>query len=212
MVPILLCSATATAIVLERLWTLRRAAVMPDELMGQTWDWAKSSHLDAVHLQRLRDSSPLGRILAAALRNRGRGRELIKESVEDTGRHVVHDLERFLNALGSIAGVAPLLGLLGTVVGMINVFSAIVAHGVGDPGQLASGISQALITTAAGLTVAIPSYMFHRYFTGRVAAFVVAMEQQVMSLIETLDPVQIKPALPQKPAVRRTPARAKAKA
>ena len=125
--------------------------------------------------------------MAAGLINRHRPREIIKEAVEDTGRHVVHDLERFLNTLGTIAGVSPLLGLLGTVVGMIKVFSAIVSHGVGDPSVLADGIGQALITTAAGLTVAIPAFFFYRYFRGRVAQYVVFMEQQAISLIEAID-------------------------
>lgn len=187
MVPILLCSAIAMGVIFERAWALRKQAVIPPELMNQTWDWAKSRKLDANHLEALRRNSALGRLLAAALRNRHRSREIIKEAVEDTGRHVVHDLERFLNTLGTIAGIAPLLGLLGTVIGMINVFAAIVSHGVGDPGQLAGGISQALITTAAGLVVAIPSYMAHRYFTGKVAGLVVAMEEHAMALVEILD-------------------------
>jgi biopolymer transport protein ExbB len=112
---------------------------------------------------------------------------LIKESVEDTGRHVVHELERFLNTLGTIAGISPLLGLLGTVIGMIKVFSAIIAYGVGNANELAGGISQALITTAAGLTVAIPSYFFYRYFKGRVEEYVVSMEQQAIFLIEAIE-------------------------
>ena len=119
--------------------------------------------------------------------NRHRSRDLIKEAVEDTGRHVVHELERFLNTLGTIAGISPLLGLLGTVIGMIKVFSAILVHGVGDASQLAGGISEALITTAAGLTVAIPSFFFYRYFKGRITAYVVFMEEQAINLIEAID-------------------------
>jgi biopolymer transport protein ExbB len=129
----------------------------------------------------------LGRVLSAGLVNRHRSRELIKEAVEDTGRHVVHELERFLNTLGTIAGISPLLGLLGTVIGMIKVFSSILVHGVGDATQLAGGISEALITTAAGLTVAIPSFFFYRYFKGRVTAYVVSMEEQAINLIEAID-------------------------
>jgi len=110
----------------------------------------------------------------------------MKEAIEETGRHVVHELERFLNTLGTIASVAPLLGLLGTVVGMISVFSAITTHGVGDPATLAGGISQALITTAAGLTVGIPALMFYRYFRGRVDELVVIMEQESLKLVEVL--------------------------
>ncbi|MEE4331036.1 MAG: MotA/TolQ/ExbB proton channel family protein, partial [Wenzhouxiangella sp.] len=149
--------------------------------------WAGQHELDDKHIEQLRRSSPLGRVLAAALDNRDRAREVIKEAVEDTGRHVVHELERFLNTLGTLAGITPLLGLLGTVVGMIKVFSAIMVHGVGDPNELAGGISEALITTAAGLTVAIPSYFFYRYFRGRVRAFVLEMEQQALMLMQAIE-------------------------
>ena len=187
MAPILLCSAIAVGITLERFWTLRTKLVIPPELGDQVRSWAVSKQLDDKHIAALADNSPLGRILAAALRNRTRPREIIKEAVEDTGRHVVHELERYLNTLGTIAGITPLLGLLGTVIGMIKVFSAIMAYGVGDANQLAGGISQALITTAAGLSVAIPAFFFHRYFQSRVARLVVEMEQQAIALVDTLD-------------------------
>ncbi len=187
MVPILLCSTLAVAIVIERFWTLRRSKVLPEGLSGMVEDWAARHELDGRHLEQLRRESPLGRIYAAALDNRNRSREVIKEAVEDTGRHVVHDLERFLNTLGTIAGISPLLGLLGTVVGMIKVFSAIMISGVGDANVLAGGISQALITTAAGLTVAIPSYFFYRFFRGMVAEYVISMEEKAISLIDVIE-------------------------
>lgn len=187
MVPILLCSVIATAIVIERSLYLRGASVCPHGVGEQVRKWAADHELDRRHIEGLRESSPLGRVLAAALLNRHRPREVIKESVEDTGRHVVHELEKYLNTLGTIAGVAPLLGLLGTVIGMIKVFSAIMAHGVGDASQLAGGISQALITTAAGLTVAIPSYFFYRYFRGKIARIVVSMEEQAVTTIEAIE-------------------------
>jgi biopolymer transport protein ExbB len=187
MVPILLCSTLAVAIVIERFWTLRRSKVLPQGLSGMVEDWAARHELDARHLEQLRRESPLGRIYAAALDNRNRSRDVIKEAVEDTGRHVVHDLERFLNTLGTIAGISPLLGLLGTVVGMIKVFSAIMISGVGDANVLAGGISQALITTAAGLTVAIPSYFFYRFFRGMVAEYVISMEEKAISLIDVIE-------------------------
>ena len=187
MVPILLCSTLAVAIVIERFWTLRRSKVLPQGLSGMVEDWAAKHELDARHLEQLRRESPLGRIYAAALDNRNRSRDVIKEAVEDTGRHVVHDLERFLNTLGTIAGISPLLGLLGTVVGMIKVFSAIMISGVGDANVLAGGISQALITTAAGLTVAIPSYFFYRFFRGMVAEYVISMEEKAISLIDVIE-------------------------
>lgn len=186
MLPILLCSTIALGIILERAWTLRKKSVMPPEVVEQVWRWARQRELDSRHIDALRAGSPLGRVLAAALASRNRPREIMKEHVEDTGRHVVHDLERFLNSLGTIAGVTPLLGLLGTVLGMIQVFSTILTEGVGDATRLAGGISEALVTTAAGLTVAIPAYMFYRYFRGRVAELVVRMEEQAIALIEAL--------------------------
>jgi biopolymer transport protein ExbB len=194
MVPILLCSTLAVAIVIERFWTLRKSKVTPEGLGATVEDWATRHELDERHLEQLRVESPLGRVYAAALRNRKRSRELIKEAVEDSGRHVVHDLERFLNTLGTIAGISPLLGLLGTVIGMIKVFSAIMVSGVGDANVLAGGISEALITTAAGLTVAIPSYFFYRYFSGTVSEYVITMEEKAIKLIECIERGAIAPA------------------
>jgi len=187
MAPILLCSTLSVAIIIERFWTLRKSKVTPADLAATVEDWAAKDELDRRHLSQLSVESPLGRIYSAALINRKRSREVIKEAVEDTGRHVVHDLERFLNTLGTIAGITPLLGLLGTVVGMIKVFSAIMISGVGDANVLAGGISQALITTAAGLTVAIPSFFFYRFFRGMVAEYVVSMEEKALSLIDCIE-------------------------
>ena len=187
MAPIILCSILSMTIIAERFWTLRRSKVVPLDLGAQVEDWAARHELDRRHLEELRSGSVLGRVLAAGLVNRHRSRALVKEAIEDTGRHVVHELERFLNTLGTIAGISPLLGLLGTVIGMIKVFSAIMVHGVGDANQLAGGISEALITTAAGLTVAIPSFFFYRYFKGRVEAYVVSMEEQAINLIEAIE-------------------------
>lgn len=187
MAPILLCSTLALAIIIERFWTLRRSKVTPEGLSATVEDWAAKHELDQTHLTKLRTDSPLGRIFASALLNRKRSRDIIKEAVEDTGRHVVHDLERFLNTLGTIAGISPLLGLLGTVIGMIKVFSAIMISGVGDANVLAGGISEALITTAAGLTVAIPSYFFYRFFRGMVAEYVISMEEKAISLIDCIE-------------------------
>ena len=187
MAPILLCSTLSVAIIIERFWTLRKSKVTPNDLGAMVEDWAARHELDQRHLMQLRVGSPLGRIYACALANRKRSREVIKEAVEDTGRHVVHDLERFLNTLGTIAGISPLLGLLGTVIGMIEVFSAIMISGVGDANVLAGGISQALITTAAGLTVAIPSYFFYRFFRGMVSEYVISMEEKAISLIDCIE-------------------------
>jgi biopolymer transport protein ExbB len=193
MAPILLCSTLSVAIIIERFWTLRKSKVIPEGLGATVEDWAARHELDQRHINQLRVESPLGRIYAAALVNRKRSREVIKEAVEDTGRHVVHDLERFLNTLGTIAGISPLLGLLGTVIGMIEVFSAIMINGVGDANVLAGGISQALITTAAGLTVAIPSYFFYRFFRGTVAEYVIAMEEKAISLIDCIERGNVPP-------------------
>jgi len=186
MLPIILSSVIALAIIAERLWSLQVRKVLPKNLVAQVWRWEKIHQLDDEHMKELQASSPLGAILAAGIINRQQNREVMKESIEDTGRHVVHELERYLNTLGTIAAISPLLGLLGTVFGMIDVFSTITTQGVGDPGSLAGGISKALITTAAGLSVAIPSLMFYRYFRGRVRMLVLRMEQQAMLMVEIM--------------------------
>jgi len=186
MVPIIVCSVLAVAIIIERLWTLQDKRVVPRNLAKEVWALVKADNLTHQHIQTLHDSSPLGQIFAAGLNNRHRNREVMKESIEDTGRHVVHELNRFLNPLGTIAAITPLLGLLGTVIGMVNVFAAITTHGVGDPGVLAGGISEALITTAAGLCVAIPSLIGYRYLRGRIDALVVEMEREALTLVEAL--------------------------
>ena len=184
--PILACSMVATAIVCERLWTLNRRAVTPRHLMEHIRVMLERREIDPAKVQAIRDSSPLGRILAAGLVNSHHGREVMKDAIEESGRHVVHELERYLNSLGTIAAITPLLGLLGTVIGMIKVFAAITAFGVGDPTVLAGGISEALITTAAGLSIGIPALMFYRYFKGRVYALTVDMEQEAIRLVEVL--------------------------
>lgn len=173
-------------IIAERFWTLQRRNIMPEDMVAQVWKLYRERKLDEMTLRRLKASSPLGHIIASGVINSEHGREVMKEAIEEAGRKVAHDLERFLNALGTIAEVSPLMGLLGTVFGMIQVFSAIVAHGVGDPTHLAEGISVALITTATGLTVAIPSLMFHRYFERLVDEYVVQMEEEAIKLIEIM--------------------------
>jgi biopolymer transport protein ExbB len=186
MLPIIACSVVALAIVVERFWTLSKKRVMPEQLVGHIWNLNQKGQLSDKKILELRDASPLGKILAAGLLNKDHEREIMKESVEETGHHVAHELERFLNTLGTIASITPLLGLLGTVLGMIQVFNAITSVGVGDPTQLAGGISQALLTTAAGISVAIPSLIFHRYFRGHVNELVVNMEEEAMKLIEIM--------------------------
>lgn len=187
MIPIIGCSVIALAIILERLWTLQRRRVLPDDLTRQVWEWVSRNELNHAHIQSLQEGSPLGRILSAGLLNRNRDRQIMKECIEDTGRHVVHDLERYLNLLGTIAAVSPLLGLLGTVTGMVKIFAAISASGaVGDPSVLAGGISEALITTVGGLAVAIPSLVAYRYLRDRVDGLVIAMEKEAITLVEAL--------------------------
>ena len=184
--PILLCSVAAVAIVGERFWSLQKKYVTPNYLVEQARQWLQRQELDAARINLLRDSSPLGRILAAGVVNRNHSREILKEAIEDAGRHVVPELERYLRTLGTIAAISPFLGLLGTVLGMIQMFSGIGQHGVGDPSIVADGIAQALITTAAGLAVAIPALIFYRYFRGRVNELLLDMEQEAIKLIELL--------------------------
>jgi biopolymer transport protein ExbB len=184
--PIILCSVAALAIIGERLWSLQKKYVAPPNLLAQVQQLLARNELEPSHLVALRDSSPLGRILAAGLVNRDHDREIVKEAVENTGRHVVPELERYLRSLGTIAAISPFLGLFGTVIGMIQMFSGIGQHGVGDPSIVAAGISTALITTAGGLAVAIPSLMFYRYFRGRVNELLLEMEQEAVKLVEIL--------------------------
>lgn len=204
--PIAAISVLALGIVLERLWSLRRRTVLPPGLGEEVREWARHAHLDPKHIDALRNTSPLGQVLAAGLDVRRRPREVIRERIEDTGRHVMHQMERYLNTLGTIASAAPLLGLLGTVIGMMRMFLGILDHGIGDMTQLAGGIGQALVTTAAGICVAIPALVFHRYFRGLVAAYVIDMERQAMALIDTLDSVAQPAPPPAAPARRRSTA------
>lgn len=184
--PITLCSIISLAIIAERFWSLRKKRIVPGNLVAQVWQWEKVGHLDKKRINALRASSPLGRVMAAGLVNRQHSRDVMKESIEEVGRQVAHELQRFLNTLGTIASISPLLGLLGTVFGMIKVFSVITTQGVGDPSVLADGISTALLTTAAGLSVAIPSLMFHRYFRGKVDDLVMTMEQEALKMVEVM--------------------------
>ena len=151
MVLILLASVIGMAICVERLYTLNPKKIAPPHLLATVWKQLKAGELDAERLRNLKKASPLGRILAAGLGNAYHGRDVMKESIQEAAAHVVHDLERYLNTLGTIAAVTPLMGLLGTVFGMIKVFAEIMAQGTGNASALAGGISEALITTAAGL-------------------------------------------------------------
>ena len=186
MLPIVLCSLGAFVICVERSWTLRRSRITPKHLVAQVWSWIKNNQLDKTRLKKLKASSPLGEILAAGLVNHSHGRETMKESIQEAGRLAVINLERFLNTLGTIAQITPLLGLLGTVIGMIRVFTVITIQGTGDAGALANGISEALITTATGLIIAIPALIFHRHFERKVDELVAEMEQEALKMVEVL--------------------------
>jgi biopolymer transport protein ExbB len=184
MVPILLCSVVAAAICVERLWSLQRSRIVPRNLLAQIGSAIKSTDLDSQKLRELRANSPLGQVLAAGIGNARRSRAIMKEAMEEVATQVSHDLERYLTTLGIIASISPLIGLLGTVVGMIQVFTALMLEGAGNANVLAGGISQALITTAAGLSVAIPALMFHRFFLRRVDELMVNMEQEASKLVD----------------------------
>jgi biopolymer transport protein ExbB len=185
--PIILASIIAAAIILERLWTLQSKRVLPGELTEKVWRWVEQRQIQDKHIAALQQNSPLGKVLAAGLANRHRDRSIIKEAIEDTGRHVVHELERFIGALGTIASLSPLMGLLGTVFGMIRTFNAITTEGIGNPAALAGGIAEALITTAAGLTVAIPALIGYKFLRGKVNGLVVQMEKEAIKLVQAID-------------------------
>ena len=209
MIPLLFLAVMSLAIIVERFWSLRRKVVLPPGLGGEVRAWAGRGKLDPVHVESLRKTSPLGALLAAALDVRHRPREEVRERVEDVGRHLVHRMERFLNTLGTIAAAGPLLGLFGTVVGMIQMFLGILDHGIGDVNQLAGGIGKALVCTATGMIVAIPALAFHRYFRGRIAEYIVDMEHEAFQLMDAMDP---RAAAAQRVAAAVAPARTAADA
>ncbi|MFT6221924.1 MAG: biopolymer transport protein ExbB [Candidatus Endobugula sp.] len=184
--PIILCSIAVIAISVERFWTLNASKIAPKNQLAQVWSWVQNNQIDAAKLRELRQSSELGRILAAGLSNAQAGREVMKDSIQEAASQVIHAMERYVGALGTIAAVSPLLGLLGTVLGMIKVFVAIELQGTGNAGALAGGISEALITTAAGLCVAIPAMIMHRFFVRKIDSLVVVMEQESVKLVDAL--------------------------
>ena len=186
MLPILLCSVVAIAIIIERSWSLSTSRVIPKYALAQVWTWLKNEQLDSGKLREVRQSSPLGRLLAVGLANSRYGRKAMSEAIELAAAQTVHELERYLETLGTIAAVTPLLGLLGTVIGMIRVFGQIMLVGTGDAGALAGGISEALVSTAAGLCVAIPAYACHRFLLRRVDALVIGLEQETGKLVDAL--------------------------
>ncbi len=185
--PILLCSIASLAIIIEKFRRLGENRVMPPGMYDRIEKLIQNKKLTNAHLVTLADQSPLGSIFATAISQAHLRKSELKTTVEDSGRHQIHEMEKYLNTLGSIAAITPLLGLLGTVVGMIKVFAAITVVGVGQPQELAEGISQALITTATGLTVAIPSLLFYRHFKSRIQALSIDMEREVLRLFSLID-------------------------
>lgn len=185
MLPILICSIIALAIVIQRFITLRNANIIPENVISHakkliaTGTPASKSDIKAID-----KSSLIGPVLAAGLENANQPRHIMKESLEESGRHATHKMNKYMTTLGTIATITPLLGLLGTVVGMIDVFSVITRMGVGSPGDLAGGISTALITTAAGISVAVPSMIFHRFFKGKINDYSMRMEQEAQKLVD----------------------------
>jgi biopolymer transport protein ExbB len=201
MIPLSLMSVISIAIIAERFWSLRKSAVLPPALGPQVRQYAKTHRLEQAQLQELQENSPLGAVLASVLANRSRSREVIRQKVEDAGRRAVHEMHRFLNSLGTIAIIAPLMGLLGTVFGLIKMFMVITSVGIGDANRLAGGIGEALIATASGLVVAIIAYIFHRFLRGKIQDLAIELEREASELIDTLEapapaaaPVAARPA------------------
>jgi biopolymer transport protein ExbB len=184
--PIILCSVVAVGIIGERFWSLRQEVVAPRSLLAQVVQEYRQKGVSAEMLDRLAQSSLMGRIFAAALRNVGSTREVMRESIEEAGRAAAHDLARFLTTLGTIATMSPLLGLLGTIIGMIEIFGVQGPTGMANPAQLAHGISVALYNAAFGIIVAVPSLVFYRHFRARVDSLVVEMEIQAVKLVEII--------------------------
>ncbi len=186
MLPILTCSVLALAISIERLIALRRSSIVPEGLLAHVWTLYTERELTPEHLNAIRKDSALGTLIVAGLNNANHDRDLMKEAIMESASQVMHQMERYLNGLGTIAAVTPLLGLLGTVIGMIKVFTEIMLQGTGNASLLAGGISEALITTAAGLAVAIPALVMHRYFQRRIANLVIKMEQESIKLVDII--------------------------
>ncbi|MDD5248653.1 MAG: MotA/TolQ/ExbB proton channel family protein [Rhodocyclaceae bacterium] len=181
--PLLLASILSVALIIERAGALRRAKIVPPGLLQSVIAEFRKSGASDEMLKRLDNHSPLGRVFAAGLRNTRNSREIMKEAIEEAGRGVAHELERFLTSLGTIASISPLMGLFGTVVGMIEIFGSSTAAG-NNPQALAHGISVALYNTGFGLIIAIPSMIFYRHFRAQVDSLVIEMEQQAVKLVE----------------------------
>lgn len=188
MIPLVLSSLVAIAVILALFMNLKKSKVLPEGLAEKAQKLARSGKMTPAHIQQVRDGSLLGSVLAAGLATVGQPRHLMKESIEESGRHAIHKMDKYMTTLGTIAAIAPLLGLLGTVVGMIVVFNEMLSQGgVGNPADLAGGISQALVTTAFGISIAVPALIFHRFFRGKINDFAVDMEKEAVKLLEMIN-------------------------
>jgi len=188
MIPLVLSSLVALAVIGALFINLKKKKVLPEGLAEKAQKLARSGKMTPQHIQQVRDGSLLGSVLAAGLDNVGSPRHLMKESIEEAGRHAIHKMDKYMTTLGTIAAIAPLLGLLGTVVGMIVVFNEMLKQGgVGNPADLAGGISQALVTTAFGISIAVPALIFHRYFRGKINDYAVDMEKEAVKLLEIVN-------------------------
>ena len=183
MIPLILSSIVAVVVILSLFLTLRKDKVLPAGLADNALQVAKTGKVSKDQIEGVRETALLGQVLATGLENLSQPRHVMKEAIEESGRHVVHAMDKFMTTLGTVAAIAPLLGLLGTVVGMISVFSVITAQGVGSPTELAGGISQALLTTAFGIGIAVPALIAHRYFRGLITDYAIEMERESMRLL-----------------------------
>ncbi len=184
-VPLIISSIVAVVVILSLFLTLKKSKVMPENITKKAQQLATSSNkVKSSDIQNIRESSLIGRVFAEAFENAGQPRHVLKENVEEAGRHVVHTMDKYMTALGTVAAIAPLLGLLGTVVGMIEVFSVITAQGVGSPTELAGGISKALLTTAFGIGIAVPALIFHRYYRSKIDDYAIEMEKSAIKIVE----------------------------
>ena len=183
MIPLILSSIVAVVVILSLFLTLRKDKVLPEGLAINALHIAKTGKLSKDQIEGVRETALLGQVLATGLENLAQPRHVMKDAIEESGRHVVHTMDKYMTTLGTVAAIAPLLGLLGTVVGMISVFSVITAQGVGSPTELAGGISQALVTTAFGIGIAVPALIAHRYFRGLITNYAIEMERESMRLL-----------------------------
>ena len=182
-IPLFLSSIVAVVVILSLFLTLRKDKVLPKGLADNALQIAKEGDVSKDQIAAIRETALLGQVLATGLENINQPRHVMKEAIEESGRHVVHTMDKYMTTLGTVAAITPLLGLLGTVVGMISVFSVITAQGVGSPTELAGGISQALVTTAFGIGIAVPALVAHRYFRGLITNYAIEMERESMRLL-----------------------------